>query len=119
LNNGTTTVIRAKNFREVILKTLNIDKGKIISKLPFCELLYRGKIEGKLTCGMPKLGISYDCGFFGMCILHKPTSPKSYCPLSDFFLLDSDFPGNIPKEYKKKKIIVRKVRYNIIDLSIK
>lgn len=116
-------VLKANSFREAILivaKTSSIDRNKAISRLPFCEQLYDGKIEGKLTCGIPKLGIDYDCGLFGMCILNNPTGhPKSYCPMNHFPLPDfPEFPGDLPKKHKKGKIVVNNLVYKTIDLSI-
>ena len=104
--------------KTLVSKPFRIDNNKPITKLPFCELFYKGHIEGKFCCGPSKLFLDYDEGVRGMCTLHTMERPTGgYCPFEKMLPINhSEFPGKI-KNRKTEKIVVDNIVYKVINLS--
>lgn len=130
-------IVQAKSFKKAIEKIVNfyfdnyngegsfyLDTTKPITKLPYCKLIFVGKIKGNLCCGPLKILITHEClkyeeGTHGTCILGtKIYDPEKKCCFYKlpFHPHSPKFPG---EKWKEKEITMNGYTYKIIDLSRK
>jgi hypothetical protein len=90
-------------------KALQIDRGRRIVEIPYCDLMERDPRTQRLICGPDAC--------FGGCVLGGITDlPDGECVMRKFCHIAAfDFSKRLPRGYVLKKIIVDGIVYNFAD----